>query len=255
MTHSSLTGQSKRSALCNSAGTSTSSRKERKEKKTSRRLFCFDRELETRFVVGADEAGRGCLAGPLVAAAVLFDYQRIGLREIRELSRLDDSKVHSAGVRDELFPKIIGAAKSVAVGTYSPAGIDNRGLHKTNLLALYNCLKQVAVDGCVCLADGYELPDLGFKQRAVVDGDARSAAIAAASIIAKVTRDRYMRRADELHPGWGFADHVGYSTAEHRAAIELKGISPLHRLSFRSVAYKKLSLVQEVDTVGGRKAA
>ena len=255
MTRSSLTGQSIRSAHCKNTGTSASRSKKRKGKKTSRRLFRFDRELEARFVAGADEAGRGCLAGPLVAAAVLFDYRSLGLREIRELSKLDDSKVHSEESREELFPKVIGAAKAVTVGTYSPAGIDSRGLHKTNLLALYNCLKQVAVDGCVCLVDGYELPDIGYKQRAVVDGDARSASIAAASIIAKVTRDRYMRRADELHPGWGFADHVGYSTAEHRAAIELKGISPLHRRSFRSVAYKKLGLVQEVDSVHGRKAA
>ncbi len=255
MRRSSLTGQSKGSEPSNSAGDSTSRRKKRKGKKTSRRLFCFDRELETRFVAGADEAGRGCLAGPLVSAAVLFDYGSLGLREIRALSRLDDSKVHSAEAREELFPKVLGVAKAVSIGTYSPFGIDSRGLHKTNLLALYNCLKQVAVDGCVCLVDGYKLPALGYEQRAVVDGDARSAAIAAASIIAKVTRDRYMCRADELYPGWGFADHVGYSTAEHRTAIEQKGISPLHRRSFRSIAYKQLGLIQKVDPVQGRKAA
>ena len=83
---------------------------------------------------------------------------------------------------------------------------------------------------------------MGRPQQAIVDGDARSAAIAAASIIAKVTRDRYMHRAEERHPGWGFAEHVGYSTPEHREAIIAKGVSPLHRMSFQSLAYQQLAL-------------
>jgi ribonuclease HII len=100
----------------------------------------------------------------------------------------------------------------------------------------------VARPGCICLSDGFPVGDLGHEQRAVVDGDATSAAIAAASIIAKVTRDRYMHRADEAHPGWEFAAHVGYSTPEHRDAIRRLGVSPLHRLSFQSMAYQQLSL-------------
>ena len=86
------------------------------------------------------------------------------------------------------------------------------------------------------------MPDFGYEQRAIVDGDATSAAIAAASIVAKVTRDRYMHRADALHPGWEFATHVGYSTPEHRDAIQRQGVSPLHRLSFQSTAYQQLAL-------------
>ncbi|HTT93993.1 MAG TPA: hypothetical protein VMF55_04935, partial [Solirubrobacterales bacterium] len=108
----------------------------------------------------------------------------------------------------------------------------------------------------LCLVDGFSVGDLGRPQQAVVDGDARSAAIAAASIIAKVTRDRYMHRAEERHPGWGFAEHVGYSTPEHRAAIEELGISPLHRRSFASVAYTQLGLdggelVDELEELEG----
>ena len=94
----------------------------------------------------------------------------------------------------------------------------------------------------MCLSDGFPVAALGYEQRAVIDGDAKSAAIAAASVIAKVTRDRYMHRADAAHPGWEFAQHVGYATPEHREAIERLGVSPLHRLSFQSMAYQQLAL-------------
>jgi ribonuclease HII len=122
-------------------------------------------------------------------------------------------------------------------------GIDARGLHVTNLDALGRCLERVAVPGAACLSDGFRLGSrCKVEHRAVIDGDARSAAIAAASVIAKVSRDRYMRGAAREHPGWGFDEHVGYSTPEHRAAIEKIGISPLHRRSFQSVAYAQLEL-------------
>jgi ribonuclease HII len=94
----------------------------------------------------------------------------------------------------------------------------------------------------MCLSDGFPLAALGYDQRAVIGGDATSAAIAAASVIAKETRDRYMRRVDARHPGWDFAQHVGYSTPEHREAIERLGVTPLHRLSFQSAAYQQLEL-------------
>jgi ribonuclease HII len=94
----------------------------------------------------------------------------------------------------------------------------------------------------VCLTDGFPVAEVGHPQQAVISGDARSAAIAAASIVAKVTRDRYMHRADAVHPGWEFAAHVGYATPEHRAAIQTRGVSPLHRLSFQSAAYQQLAL-------------
>ncbi len=207
-----------------------------------RRLFNFDRGLGVRFVAGADEAGRGCLAGPLVAAAVLFDLQRIGPAEVRALRALNDSKQQTPEGRAELFPVILRIAAKAAIVSRCAPGIDARGLHVTNLAALRDALRRVACEGCICLSDGFSLGRIGFEQRAVIGGDAKSAAIAAASVLAKETRDRYMRRADATHPGWEFAQHVGYATPEHRDAIERLGVTPLHRLSFQSAAYQQLAL-------------
>ena len=173
---------------------------------------------------------------------MLFDYERLTLRDLRSLSGLNDSKQHTAEAREELFPRILRAAARVAVTSRCVRGIDERGLHKTNLAALRDVLVRVGCDGCLCLSDGFPVGDTGFDQRPVVGGDATSAAIAAASVIAKVTRDRFMQRMETRYPGWEFAAHVGYSTPEHRAAIERLGISPLHRLSFQSMAYQQLSL-------------
>jgi ribonuclease HII len=205
-------------------------------------LFRFDRALGYRFVAGADEAGRGCLAGPLVAAAVLFDYERLTLSDLRALSALNDSKQHNAEAREELYPRVLRVATRVAVTSRCVRGIDERGLHKTNLAALSSVLRRVACDGVLCLSDGFPVPPTGFEQRPVVGGDAMSASIAAASVIAKVSRDRFMHRMEEAYPGWDFGIHVGYSTPEHRAAIERLGVSPIHRLSFQSMAYQQLAL-------------
>jgi ribonuclease HII len=177
-----------------------------------------------------------------VAAAVLFDLDAIGPGEVRALGELNDSKQQTPEVRAELFPVILRLATKVAIVSRCAPGIDARGLHKTNLAALHDALSKVARDGCICLSDGFPVRATGHGQRAVVDGDAKSAAIAAASVIAKETRDRYMRRADAIHPGWEFAQHVGYSTPEHREAIERLGVSPLHRLSFQSMAYQQLTM-------------
>ncbi len=199
-------------------------------------------------MAGADEAGRGCLAGPLLAAAVLFDYDTITMREIRALASLNDSKQHTSVAREELYPLILGSATSISVVSRCVRGIDERGLHKTNLAALRDALANVtrglAADSVQCLTDGFPVPDIGMPQRAIVNGDATSAAIAAASIVAKVVRDRYMHHADTVHPGWSFAEHVGYSTPVHREAILRNGVSPLHRLSFQSLAYQQLALVE-----------
>ncbi len=209
---------------------------------TGRRLFIFDRSFGVRYVAGADEAGRGCLAGPLVVAAVLFDLERLRPADVRALGALNDSKQHTPDGRAELFPLILRLASSVAIITRCAPGIDARGLHVTNLAALRDALRRVARAPCICLSDGFPLGELGHPHRAVVGGDARSASIAAASVIAKETRDRYMRRADLAHPGFQFAQHVGYATPEHREAIERLGVSPLHRLSFQSAAYQQLRL-------------
>ncbi len=171
-----------------------------------------------------------------------FDLERLGPGEARALGALNDSKQHTPEGRAELYPVILAVAAQVSIVSRCAPGIDARGLHKTNLAALRDALANVACEGCLCLSDGFPVSRLRYEQRAVVGGDAKSAAIAAASVLAKETRDRFMRRADAAHPGWEFAQHVGYSTPEHREAIERLGVSPLHRLSFQSTAYQQLAL-------------
>src|SRR3954447_1384109 len=217
--------------------------KPKRRRSSGSRLFAHDRRLGGGWFAGADEAGRGSLGGPLVAAAVLFDLDAITSREVRLLSALNDSKQHSPEARDELYPRVMRAASKVHIVCRCARGIDGRGLHKTNLAALRDALRGVARPGALCLSDGFPLgKEFEWPLRAIVDGDTKSAAIAAASIVAKVSRDRFMHRIDELHPGWGFADHVGYSTPEHRDAVQRLGVSPLHRLSFQSAAYQQLEL-------------
>lgn len=213
------------------------------KKRAGRKLFQFDRSQGARFVAGADEAGRGCLAGPLVAAGVLFDLERIGPQEVRALGLLNDSKKLSEEQRVELLPVIMAKAVRVGVIFRSAQTIDTTGLHVNNLVALHQALKAVAVPGAVCLSDGFAVGDIdACSSEHVIGGDARSAAIAAASIVAKVSRDRYMRRQADRYPHWGFDEHVGYSTPMHREAIAEHGITPLHRRSFASAAYQQLTL-------------
>ena len=229
-----------------SQGSSARARRRARRKTSGARLFKFDRGLGVPLVAGVDEAGRGCLAGPLVAAGVLFDHETLTTRELRALSALNDSKQHSGEAREELYPLVLRSAARVAVVSRCVRGIDGRGLHRTNLAALADAMNAVTrgLDGeMACLVDGFALPALERPHRAIVDGDATSAAIAAASIVAKVTRDRFMRHADGKHPGWSFAEHVGYSTPEHRDAILRLGVSPLHRMSFQSLAYQQLALL------------
>lgn len=228
-----------------SGSSSKRARRAKRRAASGRRLFAFDRSLEVRFVAGADEAGRGCLAGPLVAAGVLFDYESLHPRQLRALAALNDSKQHTIEGREELYPLVLESAARVTVVSRCVTGIDARGLHNTNLAALRDAMLGVTSGVCgevACLIDGFAVPGLDRPQRAVVNGDATSAAIAAASIVAKVTRDRYMHHADDLHPGWSFSEHVGYSTPAHREAILRIGVSPLHRMSFQSLAYQQLAL-------------
>jgi ribonuclease HII len=226
-----------------SAGSKSPKKTHRRRLARSRRLFAFDRGLQSRFVAGTDEAGRGCLAGPLVAAAVLIDYESLSNSDRRALSGLHDSKQMTEERRLEMYPCVLRAVERASVVIRSAAGIDRRGLHVTNIEALSQALERLApAEEAICLVDGFRLPGCAIPHRPVVKGDATSAAIAAASILAKVTRDRYMRDVAAKHPGWGFEEHVGYSTPEHRQAIEEIGISPLHRRSFQSVAYSQLEL-------------
>jgi ribonuclease HII len=238
-------GSTERSPAARQAGSTARSRRRGRRAGSGQRLFAFDRRLGVRLVAGADEAGRGCLAGPLVAAGVLFDYGALTTRELRALSTLNDSKQHTHEAREELYPLVLRSAARVVVVSRCVRGIDGRGLHKTNLAALRDALRGVTADvtgDVLCLVDGFSVAEFERPQRAIVEGDATSAAIAAASIVAKVTRDRYMRHADVEHPGWRFAEHVGYSTPSHREAILQQGVSPLHRMSFQSLAYQQLAL-------------
>jgi ribonuclease HII len=178
-----------------------------------------------------------------VAAAVLLDYERLTMRDRRALGELDDSKQRTCEQREALYPAVVRAAAQVAVTIRCVRGIDSRGLHVTNLEALARCLERVAVPGAACLTDGFPLgARCSVEHRPVIDGDARSAAIAAASVVAKVTRDRYMHRIAGSYPVFGFDENVGYSTPEHRAAIVEHGPSDLHRRSFASIAYSQLRL-------------
>jgi ribonuclease HII len=173
---------------------------------------------------------------------VLIDYGTLRLTDRRALAGLHDSKQMMPDDRERLYPSVLRAATRVSVVIRCVRGIDGRGLHVTNLEALSSSLERVACDGAICLVDGFRLPKCSVQHRPVIDGDATSAAIAAASVIAKVSRDRYMHRADSIYPGWGFDENVGYSTPEHREAILENGISALHRRSFQSIAYSQLEL-------------
>ncbi|MGZ4400431.1 MAG: ribonuclease HII [Gaiellaceae bacterium] len=197
----------------------------------------FDRRLGVRFVAGADEAGRGPLAGPLVAAAVLLDYDQVRNGRVRGLAELNDSKQCSERERERLLAAVLAVASKVVVRVASPATIDSEGLHRSNLLALRSALAACAPPAEICLVDGFRLGPLAPPHRAIVDGDTRSAAIAAASIVAKVVRDRTMRRMDALFPRYGFCEHVGYTTPAHTAAVRLHGPSEVHRRSFQAACY------------------
>ncbi len=193
-------------------------------------------------VAGADEAGRGCLAGPLVASAVCLDYAALGAAGFEALAALDDSKRLSASRRASLYTEILARARQVVVVACSAGTIDRDGLHNCNLGALAAAVERLDPPPRVTLVDGFALPGCGRAHRAVVGGDHRSAAIAAASIIAKVTRDRLMHTLHDRFPEYGFDRHVGYATAAHRDAIAAHGVCELHRMSFNSVAYEQLGL-------------
>ena len=201
------------------------------------RLLSFDRKLGARFVAGADEAGRGSLAGPLVVAGVLLDYDCLRNHRVRPLALLNDSKQVTPAGRDELFRAVVGCATRISVRVIPAGDIDRNGLHRSNLWGLRSVLADLAPPAEACLVDGFRLGPTAPEHRAVVDGDTKSAAIAAASIVAKVTRDRVMRRLDALYPSYGFSSHVGYITPGHSAAVRAHGPSEQHRRSFQALCY------------------
>ncbi len=177
-------------------------------------------------IAGTDEAGRGPLAGPVVAAAVILDPDNIP-------AGLNDSKKLSLKQRESLFEQIIATAE-VSIASSGPRLIDERNILRASLDAMCRAVAGLMTPPALVLADGRDIPPgMACEGRAVIKGDARSVSIAAASIVAKVTRDRMMVRAGIIYPAYGFEGHAGYGTAQHRAAIQDHGPCVLHRMSFR----------------------
>ncbi len=206
---------------------------------SGQRLLGFDRKLGVRFVAGADEAGRGSLAGPLVVAGVLLDYEALRGSRVRPLATLNDSKQVSVDEREALFEAVGACASAISVRIVPVGAIDRNGLHRSNLAGPARRARATSHPPAdACLVDGFRLGPSAPPHRAVVDGDARSAAIAAASIVAKVVRDRVMRRLDALYPNYGFVSHVGYITPAHNEAVRSFGPSELHRRSFQAACYE-----------------
>lgn len=184
------------------------------------------RRLGYSRVAGVDEVGRGCLAGPVVAAAVVLDPER-------PIRGLRDSKLLTPAGRERLYGEIVQCAADWSLDAVEADAIDRINIHNAALLAMRGAVTRLLPPPDFVLVDGFPLPELRIPQRAVVKGDRACAAIAAASIIAKVTRDRQMRRLHAEDPRFGFDRHKGYATPQHLAAIARYGAAPAHRRSFR----------------------
>ncbi|MDR3580033.1 MAG: ribonuclease HII [Oryzomonas sp.] len=193
--------------------------------------LAFEQRARSRgfsLIAGVDEAGRGPLAGPVVAAAVILPE---GLR----IPGVDDSKKLSPETRERLFDVINAQALAVGIGMGSPEMIDRINILQATLHAMLEAVSALSPQPDFILIDGISSINSTIPQKTVKKGDSLSLSIAAASIIAKVTRDRLMRELDAIHPGYGFAGHKGYGSAAHLEAIRQHGPSPVHRLSFRGV--------------------
>ena len=180
-------------------------------------------------IAGCDEVGRGCLAGPVVAGAVVLDPDA-------HIPGLADSKMLSAEERERLNDLITARALAWSVCFVEPAEIDTLNIHRASLEAMRRAVLAMAPLPDAILVDAFRIPDVPIAQRGVLHGDRRCAAIAAASIVAKVSRDRQMVAEHTNDPRYGYDRHKGYATAEHRAAVERFGYSSLHRRSFKPQA-------------------
>lgn len=183
------------------------------------------------FFAGCDEVGRGPLAGDVVAAAVILDPEN-------PIIGLDDSKKLTEKKRELLFGEIQLKAKSWCIARASVAEIDKINILQASLLAMTRAVQGLHIQPEHVLVDGNKLPKWNYTSEAVVKGDSRVAAISAASILAKVTRDREMIELDKIYPGYGFADHKGYPTKVHMDALDRLGITPIHRTSYAPVRAK-----------------
>jgi ribonuclease HII len=197
-------------------------------------IYALERTLRRRgfaHVAGADEAGRGACAGPLVAAAVILPPGRRG-----EIDGLTDSKLLTPQVRERIYDEVVRRAVAYRAVIIPPGEVDARGLHVCNLDAMRRALAGLSARPDYVLTDGFPVDGLSVPGLAVWKGDLVAACVAAASVVAKVTRDRIMCELDLSHPEYGFAEHKGYVTPEHSAALDLHGPCRQHRFSYVNVA-------------------
>ncbi|QDW74155.1 ribonuclease HII [Lachnospiraceae bacterium KGMB03038] len=207
-------------------------RKRRQQEKLEKELerlaamSVYEKEYEeASYICGIDEAGRGPLAGPVVAGAVI-------LPKDETILYLNDSKKLSPKKRDSLYDEIMEKAVAVGIGMASPARIDEINILQATYEAMREAVGKLAVNPDILLNDAVTIPGVEIPQVPIIKGDAKSISIAAASIVAKVTRDRLMEEYDQVLPGYGFAKHKGYGTKEHIQALKNLGPTPIHRQSF-----------------------
>ena len=198
-------------------------------------------------IVGIDEAGRGPWAGPVLAAAVVLDRRRVSGKLQR---RLDDSKKLTPAVREELFRQLQGVAR-IGVGRAEVAEIDIFNILNATFIAMGRAVAALGVRPDLALVDGNVAPALACPVRCVVEGDGLSLSIAAASIAAKVTRDRIMQALAAEFPGYGFENHMGYGTPEHQRALARLGPSPIHRRSFMPILKMLNPAMADAQPVAG----
>ncbi len=199
----------------------------RVERERLEKLRYYEHQYEDRYpmICGIDEVGRGPLAGPVCAAAVI-------LPKDCEILYINDSKKLSEARREDLYDEIMEKAVAVGVGLVSPAVIDEVNILQATYIAMRDAISQLEVAPDILLNDAVTIPEVNIKQVPIIKGDAKSISIGAASIIAKVTRDRLMQEYDEIMPGYGFAQNKGYGTKEHIEALKSMGPSPIHRSTF-----------------------
>ena len=182
-------------------------------------------------IAGVDEAGRGACAGPLVIAALILKDPKSS-----SLSMVRDSKELTPKAREEIVPVILANARSHSIIEISPEEIDVHGLHKSNIDGMRRAISALEATPDYVLTDGYEIPGISLPNLAVWKGDQVAITISAASILAKVHRDRVMISLDKRYPEYGFAEHKGYVTKVHTSALERVGVSPVHRKSYENIA-------------------
>lgn len=198
----------------------------KKERERTEQMKIYEHKYEDLgWICGIDEVGRGPLAGPVVAGAVILPRDS-------KILHLNDSKQLTAKKRDELYDVIMREAVAVGIGYASPARIDEINILQATYEAMREAISKLSVKPDVLLNDAVKIPQVDIRQVPIIKGDAKSVSIAAASIVAKVTRDRLMEEYDKVLPGYGFASNKGYGSAEHIAALKEIGPSPIHRQSF-----------------------